>query len=404
MCDKIIIWEGGGVMFANIFTEIKKIFASHSVEARDVWQATQNCDGDNVIFSEIESDRVSSNFIRIIPASLVLFLVEVGGIGWTLCFDNDFQYGLEFFISLCVFCVVSFMFIIFINIELKNQHLSLLNKKMFYSFYWLVYTVEALSFSLLEIFESGSINNFAIYIVVFTALPIIKPIEKAILYLASTLIEIGALMYVESIQKRINIVIVLCVLGSLASFLRYYFYIADSLTNKRLEYSANGDALTGFMNRRGMEKRVEGLKGFCVGNDYHFCTVMIDIDDFKRFNDLYGHIKGDTCLQTISAKIKESYKRPTDLCIRYGGEEFLILTAQKSIDKFLIHTKEMHEIISKTPIEGIDEKVTVSVGVYIGEIDNSTTLQELIDRADKNLYLAKNNGKNCIYYNEELYK
>lgn len=389
-------------MLNNIAGEIKKIVDKHTIEARDVTRARRGADGDNVIYREIEQDRIETNFIRIILASVVLFFVEASGMLWAFFYD-DIEFGSArlFVISFCLFTAASVVFVLLVEKELSRKNYSKRNKRILYSIYWIAYMIETMSFSIMEAYDRGKINNYVTFIIVFSLLPILKPLQKCLIYAVACFAEVGILTHLGvSYRVRVVAVAVTCA-GVLFSIVRFYFYIANSLVTKRLEYSANGDSLTGFMNRRGLLKRIEGLQGFCRGNRYYICALMIDIDDFKAFNDTYGHLKGDSCLRAVSGEIRSSFMRPTDLCVRYGGEEFLIITAQRDVGRFLDHTKLMHKHIGEKKLEQVDREVTVSIGVCVRTYDNCEDLGSIVDCADKELYLAKNNGKNCIYYKGE---
>jgi diguanylate cyclase (GGDEF)-like protein len=126
--------------------------------------------------------------------------------------------------------------------------------------------------------------------------------------------------------------------------------------------------------------------------DTSFCIILLDIDHFKKFNDNYGHLKGDEVLVKLSETIK-SHVRSSDTFARWGGEEFIILLEKTTIDKAELIAEHFRKSIENMKIKGI-ETVTSSFGVtqYIkGDDDNS-----ILKRADDSLYMAKNNGRNRV--------
>lgn len=155
---------------------------------------------------------------------------------------------------------------------------------------------------------------------------------------------------------------------------------------------ASKDALTGLLNRRSGEQL---LKQFDTDNhalNKSLCLIMLDIDNFKLINDTYGHAAGDATLESISLLLK-SKARNSDSAIRWGGEEFLILLP----DTNLIAAKEFAERIRNSIAQHQNleaGQITASFGV--AELQPDETIASLLSRADKALYKAKLNGKNCV--------
>ena len=170
--------------------------------------------------------------------------------------------------------------------------------------------------------------------------------------------------------------------------------------NKRLKAFSYQDGLTGLANRRLYDQTLETEWPRAMRNKQPISMILIDIDFFKEFNDLYGHLEGDSCLQTISRALETVTTRSTDLCARYGGEEFVLLlpgTDQDSAMEIAEKTRQLIRVL-KIPHKGssIDEFVTISAGVctLIPEINQSPSI--LFEKADKQLYLAKHKNRNCV--------
>lgn len=159
---------------------------------------------------------------------------------------------------------------------------------------------------------------------------------------------------------------------------------------------ATTDQLTGFLNRR----HFMTLAGYAFEYAQHARTpvsmLMIDIDHFKRVNDLYGHLTGDRVLTLVCANL-QSGLRIGDLPCRYGGEEFLVLLpstnlkdAQKVAERLLNKVGETTMLVENQPI-----LVTVSIGVAQAEI-RDTNLETVMERADRALYIAKQSGRSGV--------
>ena len=165
--------------------------------------------------------------------------------------------------------------------------------------------------------------------------------------------------------------------------------------NEKLEMIANHDALTGLLNRRFLENSLSELWKYPIKVTSQAAVFMVDIDNFKKYNDFYGHPKGDVCLRRMATVLKAVFDDYESDVIRYGGEEFTAVVF--SIDSQM--AKELGEKICRRAEEekvpdGNGGVVTVSVGVCHVETTLDKSLDECIRIADNALYQAKKSGKN----------
>lgn len=166
------------------------------------------------------------------------------------------------------------------------------------------------------------------------------------------------------------------------------------------------DALTEIPNRRSFSKSI--LSEFARSQRYEqpLAVIMCDVDNFKAYNDTYGHGKGDLCLKKVAQTLKTSLKRPSDSCARYGGEEFVVLLPNTPLEGAMIVAETIRSNIEKMGIP--HEKslpaqvVTLSLGVKSSEGTSLVSSDELINRADMALYNAKEQGRNQVQYFNEL--
>lgn len=162
------------------------------------------------------------------------------------------------------------------------------------------------------------------------------------------------------------------------------------------------DALTGLLNRQAFDDRMKKVMSgeMLLGRDGQadgLSFAIIDIDYFKQVNDKFGHLFGDEVLLLMARLMTRSF-RQCDMLFRYGGEEFAVLMTHK-LDKSLIGLERFRTAVESFEFPQIGHK-TVSIGVV--EINSQELLSTIIDKADKALYYAKNNGRNQIGVYERL--
>ena len=160
---------------------------------------------------------------------------------------------------------------------------------------------------------------------------------------------------------------------------------------KKLQWYAQIDSLTGLLNRGSLFSQGEKLFAEASKAKRGLCVILLDIDNFKKVNDTYGHQVGDETLKAISLVLK-THSRKADLVSRYGGEEFLICLANTKIDEAYILAERIRIDVTKLKIKKITSPITISIGC--AEYKKSENFEKTIDRADKLLYEAKANGKN----------
>ena len=172
------------------------------------------------------------------------------------------------------------------------------------------------------------------------------------------------------------------------------------LINETLARLANQDGLTGLANRRHFDQSLHAEFNRAQREGSSLGLVLIDVDFFKQYNDLYGHVAGDECLRKIGKVVAYSMRRPGDLAARYGGEEMVILLPGTDLQGALAVAEGVRDAVQSL---GIDHRsnppgvVTASVGVaaFIPmHLENQPT--ELVELADKALYQAKSSGRNRV--------
>jgi diguanylate cyclase (GGDEF)-like protein len=166
----------------------------------------------------------------------------------------------------------------------------------------------------------------------------------------------------------------------------------------KLRHLADTDYLTDLMNRRAFLAAADDAMEFSQRYKRSMATLMIDIDHFKKINDVYGHAAGDAAIKRIAELISQNI-RGTDKAARFGGEEFIVLLREVDEATARLLADRIRAAIEREVI-GVGSKniaATVSIGIaLLGDADRD--VQDLIERADQGLYLAKNTGRNRCFF------
>ena len=173
------------------------------------------------------------------------------------------------------------------------------------------------------------------------------------------------------------------------------YTMIDIMNNQVLK-----DPLTDIYNRRYINEKLPIDLLNAALSEGEIAIIMADIDFFKKVNDTYGHLAGDEVLKSFANTISGCFNRESDWVARFGGEEFLICLPGAGIKKSAEIAEIMRkEIESKEIMAGENIiKITASFGICCIKAKQGITIENLIDAADKKLYLAKNNGRNRVEY------
>ena len=170
-------------------------------------------------------------------------------------------------------------------------------------------------------------------------------------------------------------------------------------TNASLQLLALSDSLTGLANRRHFDQRLSVEFKRAMREQSSLALVMIDVDYFKRFNDQYGHVAGDSCLQLAAGAVQGGQRRPGDIAARFGGEEFAILLPNTDLQGACAVAEAVRAAIADARFAHAGSPlhiVTVSAGVYAGIPAKGAPARSLLEAADRNLYQAKAEGRNRV--------
>jgi len=174
----------------------------------------------------------------------------------------------------------------------------------------------------------------------------------------------------------------------------------QTLTDEKTSLSEElaKDELTGVLSRRRileiLEKRLVSIQ-----TPQPISVIMADLDYFKNINDQYGHLIGDDVLKETASRIRTAI-RSSNALGRYGGEEFLIVLSDTNAKQALLVAERIRKTVNNTPINVMGQYITLTLSLGIASTQNFEPIASLIDRADKALYRAKDNGRNRVETDE----
>lgn len=169
--------------------------------------------------------------------------------------------------------------------------------------------------------------------------------------------------------------------------------------NTELEKMAAEDGLTGLSNRRAFDNFLDTAWRHSMRQGHPVALLLIDVDNFKAYNDTYGHPMGDSCLQRVAQVLKEHARRSLDLVARYGGEEFVVVlpdTGSQHAAKLAQRISQAVRALQIPSEAGVDGIVTVSLGVAALTPRRGIGPDVLVEQADSALYRAKRNGRDTV--------
>ncbi len=166
---------------------------------------------------------------------------------------------------------------------------------------------------------------------------------------------------------------------------------------KKIERHAKTDALTGLSNRHAMEESFLREIKRCVKDDRPISLIMIDVDNFREFNDKFGHIAGDRVLSAVATILQRQF-RPRDLLVRYGGDEFAVMLPEVDAELAMTIAERVRQAVSGDTEETEDSLIQIPVNISMGvaQLQKDSTLPTLLREADAALYRAKHAGRNVV--------
>jgi len=360
-------------------------------------------------FYECIKRTYKNNLYSLSQGNFVAAILAFGFAFFPILIESDFIISIPYFIT----GLVALLIAILSKSKLKQVEKQKLQVNRLF-----VYVLTALFY--INIIALGMFldvwlhrDNFAVTIMVFIvcalSLFIFSPVFNLCLTLSSMAVFITAVVLVKSPEIYIIDICNVLFSGIIGTFFCWRITMlrlvamqsAHKLEDERNKYLDESmiDELTQLRNRRDFMQTFQRYLCNYRSSDDWLCVAIADIDFFKKYNDFYGHPKGDDCLRAIGGAFNRLRDTMGVYVARVGGEEFALLwfeqdiahvdTVVSRVNKLMKAMKILHEQ------SNISEYVTLSIGVYIEKCGSSTDAEEIYSLADKSLYSAKGNGRNC---------
>lgn len=184
---------------------------------------------------------------------------------------------------------------------------------------------------------------------------------------------------------------------------RAKIHLDNRLALAKLRSLAQTDGLTGVANRRSFDERLGQEWARALRQQSPLSLLMIDIDEFKKYNDSFGHQQGDVCLQAVASALNAAIRRPADFVARFGGEEFVMLLPETNTEGAAVMAEQLVKKVESLglahAVTAARPSITISVGYAaltpVAANESRPRVEDLLSAADSALYQAKRAGRNC---------
>lgn len=352
---------------------------------------------------------LSMNLKRVMAGSACLFATIPLFLLYTGLFREE-AYTLvlspAIIILLEVICA-AFFFLSFFTVKTRDRKYGNIITKAF----WLFYLVLSMFIIYYDRLSGAGYVFYTITLCVLAVGPLFSFTER-IYYTAIQAVFIIVMISKFGAQSKEIFDLVLANLGRAAlSAALYNGCVSRLLANEQLKEIRENDVrdpLTGFMNRKALENAVDAVWEDSKQKRKRMSMLIVDIDNFKEYNNTFGYETGDKCISRIGENLGRIVGRDTDIVCRLTGGRFVVFLNGSDEQEPLLLAEKLRTSIERMRIPLDDNTlknrfITVSIGVSTMEPGFTTTFAELYDEADSALYAAKEYGRNLIVYDEHVY-
>lgn len=349
------------------------------------------------------------NMKRAIKSSFILaVLVPFVILTYSLTDWYDSILKIAFCVGAIILEIIQISYCIVLYIQVKNDEFE--SFRILYMSYYVI-TIMLLmlaSGSDMKVFHSEILYIIACAYFIFV--PVVNEKDRLIIIMVMSVIMVTMVLV---FRMNVRFVVDVCLMQILTMIVSRYQHNINfrhekmNISLKRKTDYSEHDPLTGLFNRRGLETRANAIWPYCERNKVSVGILAIDIDYFKKYNDAFGHPQGDECLKMVAKVLKDSAQRSSDIVTRTGGEEFIIFVQDTDENNIVQLALKIRRNLEARAIphayKSISKYVTVSIGAATFVPGYGKDFDKLYENADKALYAAKNNGRNCIVYEGNLY-
>ncbi|MGD9887103.1 MAG: GGDEF domain-containing protein [Bacilli bacterium] len=312
-----------------------------------------------------------------------------------------------FYILYALVVVVSLTTIILIRVVIPKKTFSMAFLKAFYRSFWAINTSLVILVYLLDAYSSSKVASLFAFYLILAAIPIFSFGEILAFLMLPNLLMVGVWLfdiltlketiYTVFLYEGFAVTISQMMYHTLLRIVNYEIKLRES--SKKLELMSLLDPLTELNNRFGLNKAFDNLKSKTNNNDLFF-VIALDIDNFKIFNDQYGHLLGDEYLVFLGKTIKMVFCNDHSATGRIGGDEFIAFCRTKSEQEVDLKMRLFYEALNEMSLSDQFPKtsITLSCGIAFEEIQRLSTWTDLYEEADRLLFDAKNRGRNQFIF------
>lgn len=296
------------------------------------------------------------------------------------------------------FISLSVSILIYTYCNIKEYHTALKN----FFFLFLIFFI--MPIGILQSAQNSPLSTAYVFILMLSVHYFFRGIQRTTLIGLTILIATALLVYQSQFPDQffsysqqeltINIIIQIPLALGMASFMLSRFADSMNLNNKVLETLSTHDDLTNIYNRRFIYDYLDKLETV-ASQETPAYIGLVDVDCFKKINDTYGHNIGDKVMRLVAKHIKQTTGH-SGIVGRYGGDEFIIIFTNCNKKPCQSIIRRMNNLLHIQKELNLDEPVTLSGGFAL--FDNSSTIDQVLAKADERLYVAKSNGKNKIIF------
>lgn len=353
------------------------------------------------IMTEWNVNRVSYVAIMnllLMGANFVNLFLREGG----FLYSKEYTNIIAFAVSL-ILIVISRIYVGYIRGGYKKRQRSAVVAETIFMGFWILLVIGYTPFYIKDIAEGRPPFYLVIVYSLLITVPIFTKRQTITVFSIPALLNIFFAVVNDASLVFYIYTIVFSFFGFIGAFYVHQQFIALIM---KLQYSGTTDTLTGLLNRQiGLQRGMQ-LHEICKRYNKYFALYMIDIDDFKLYNDGFGHINGDKALKTITGVFSTVFNRKEDVIYRYGGEEFTVCISSDSLNAIYDMAERTRSRVEMLNLETSDKakyrSLTISIGCAICEPTEENKKLKLLDvtnKADQALFEAKDRGKNTVVIN-----